>query len=118
MVLSKLLNLYYFAIGCGFDTQFDETMIIFIIIYFLQWLMDRIKMNRENTQFSCVAALSHCCRVLFEDECKNAMQESLELFDEICNAKWFKRTQIILFLNMNDLIRERLREGVSLSISF
>ena len=65
-----------------------------------------------------LAALSHYCRVLFEDECKNAMQESLQLFDEVCNAKWFKRTEIILFLNMNDLFRERLREGVSLSIAF
>ena len=44
-----------------------------------------------------VAALNHYCTVLFEDECKNSMHESLELFDEICNQKWFRKTEIILF---------------------
>ena len=40
------------------------------------------------------------------------MQESLQLFDEIVNAKWFssKYTQFILFLNKDDLFRIRLRD--------
>ena len=65
-----------------------------------------------------VAALNHYCQVLFEDECYNAMQESLELFDEVCNAKWFRKTEIILFLNKDDLFRQRLKEGISLSVAF
>lgn len=65
-----------------------------------------------------VAALNHYCTVLFEDECKNSMIESLELFDEVCNQRWLRTTQMVLFLNKNDLFRQRLREGLSLSISF
>ena len=38
-----------------------------------------------------VAALNHYSAVLFEDESKNAMIESIELFYEICNSKWFKK---------------------------
>ena len=39
-----------------------------------------------------VAALNHFCTVLFEDQRKNGMQESLELFAEIVNGKWFRNT--------------------------
>eukprot|EP01084_Bolivina_argentea_P074834 135720_1 len=40
-----------------------------------------------------LAALNHYGTVLFEDECKNAMIESIELFFEICNLRWFKKTE-------------------------
>jgi len=56
-----------------------------------------------------VAALNHYNAVLFEDEKKNAMHESIELFREICNSKWFRKTEMILFLNKDDLFREKLR---------
>merc|ERR1712083_563817 len=65
-----------------------------------------------------VAALNHFCTVLFEDERKNGMLESLELFDEIVNAKWFRKTAIILFLNKNDIFEQRLREGLTLDVAF
>ncbi len=29
----------------------------------------------------------------------NRMHEAIQLFDEICNSKWFKSTSMILFLN-------------------
>eukprot|EP01084_Bolivina_argentea_P197384 338279_1 len=56
-----------------------------------------------------VAALNHYGTVLFEDESKNSMIESLELFFQTCNLKWFKKTEMILFLNKNDLFFEMLR---------
>jgi len=65
-----------------------------------------------------VAALNHYSCVLFEDENKNAMVESLELFDVICNSKWFRNTEMILFLNKKDVFDQRLREGVSLRECF
>mmetsp|Transcript_33672 Transcript_33672/g.54808 ORF Transcript_33672/g.54808 Transcript_33672/m.54808 type:complete len:461 (-) Transcript_33672:68-1450(-) len=65
-----------------------------------------------------VAALPHYCAVLFENERKNAMHESLELFSEIINSRWFRKTEMILFLNKNDLFRRRLKEGISLSVAF
>ena len=37
-----------------------------------------------------VAALSHFASVLWEDEKTLSLHDSLELFAEICNGKWFK----------------------------
>lgn len=65
-----------------------------------------------------VAALNHYGCVIFEDESKNAMVESLELFDGICNSKWFRMSRMVLFLNKKDMFEQRLREGVSLSVCF
>ncbi len=36
---------------------------------------------------------------LYEDETVNRTDESIKLFDEICNSKWFQTTSVILFLN-------------------
>ena len=45
------------------------------------------------------------------------MQESLKLFDSICNNKWFGDTSIILFLNKKDLFEEKILRS-SLTICF
>eukprot|EP01084_Bolivina_argentea_P234011 394006_1 len=58
-----------------------------------------------------IAALNDFCKVLFENEEKNAMHESIELFDKVCNSKWFGKSEIILFLNKSDLFRECLYNG-------
>ena len=55
---------------------------------------------------------------MFEDEKKNAMHESIELFDEICNSRWFRRTEMIVFLNKEDLFRQRIRNGETLDLCF
>src|SRR5262245_17321187 len=47
---------------------------------------------------------------LFEDERINKMEESMELFQEIVNSKWFTKTGIILILNNSDLFREKLED--------
>ena len=39
------------------------------------------------------------------------MQESLKLFDSICNNKWFTETSIILFLNKKDLFEEKIKRS-------
>jgi len=48
----------------------------------------------------------------------NAMHESIELFEELCQSKWFRKTEMILFLNKDDLFREQLTEEISLSKCF
>ncbi|ETN58107.1 hypothetical protein AND_010290 [Anopheles darlingi] len=58
----------------------------------------------------CVA-MSEYDQVLHEDETTNRMQESLKLFDSICNNKWFTDTSIILFLNKKDLFEEKIRKS-------
>ena len=42
---------------------------------------------------------------------QNRMQESLKLFDSICNNKWFTDTSIILFLNKKDLFDEKIQKS-------
>jgi guanine nucleotide-binding protein G(i) subunit alpha len=57
-----------------------------------------------------VAAISEYNQVLYEDETQNRMVESLTLFDEICNSKWFRKTSMILFLNKRDIFAEKIAE--------
>ena len=57
-----------------------------------------------------------CCNnsiILFQ----NRMQESLKLFDSICNNKWFTDTSIILFLNKKDLFEEKIKKS-ALTVCF
>jgi len=39
-------------------------------------------------------------------------------FHEICMSKWFSKTAIILFLNKDDLFREKLAKGKNISVAF
>lgn len=51
------------------------------------------------------------CNVTLLTFLQNRMQESLKLFDSICNNKWFTDTSIILFLNKKDLFEEKIRKS-------
>jgi len=64
-----------------------------------------------------VAALSEYDVVLYEDEDTNRMEEALNLFEEICNSRWFKKTSMILMLNKRDLFAEKIKQ-VSLTVCF
>jgi len=55
-----------------------------------------------------VGVLSEYDLVLYEDENMNRMEETLNLFDEICNSRWFRSTAIILFLNKRDMFEEKI----------
>jgi GTPase SAR1 family protein len=57
-----------------------------------------------------VGVLSEYDLVLYEDENMNRMEETLNLFDEICNSRWFRETSIILFLNKRDLFSEKIKK--------
>ncbi|CDZ96572.1 guanine nucleotide-binding protein alpha-2 subunit [Phaffia rhodozyma] len=56
-----------------------------------------------------LVAVSGYDQCLVEDRDSNQMQEALMLFDSICNSQWFLQTSIILFLNKDDLFREKVR---------
>ena len=64
-----------------------------------------------------VAAISEYNQVLYEDENTNRIVEALNLFEEICNSRWFRETSMILFLNKRDLFAEKCTK-VSLSVCF
>jgi GTPase SAR1 family protein len=55
-----------------------------------------------------IGVLSEYDLVLYEDENMNRMEETLNLFDEICNSRWFRETSIILFLNKRDVFAEKI----------
>lgn len=55
-----------------------------------------------------VGVLSEYDLVLYEDENMNRMEETLNLFDEICNSRWFSQTSVILFLNKRDMFEEKI----------
>ena len=57
-----------------------------------------------------VTSLSEYDQRCYEDDSTNRMQESLLLFDEICNSRWFMDTSIILFLNKIDLFQQKIKK--------
>jgi len=64
-----------------------------------------------------VAAISEYDQVLYEDENTNRIVEALNLFEEICNSRWFRETSMILFLNKRDLFLEKVKR-VPLNVAF
>jgi len=64
----------------------------------------------------CVAISEYDLK-LYEDDQTNRMHESLKLFKEICNSKWFINTAIILFLNKDDLFQQKIKT-VDLKVAF
>jgi GTPase SAR1 family protein len=66
-----------------------------------------------------VTALNHYRVALFEEENENAMHDAIRQFDEITNNSTnFRDTEIILFMNKEDLFRKMLSDGESLSLCF
>jgi len=64
----------------------------------------------------CVAMSEYDLK-LYEDDTTNRMAESLKLFKEICNTKWFVNTSMILFLNKRDLFAEKIQK-IDLNVCF
>eukprot|EP00808_Paulinella_micropora_P016759 g9646.t1 len=71
----------------------------------------------EVTAVIFVAGISEYDQVLYEDENVNRITESLNLFENICNSRWFRDTSVILFLNKCDLFREKIYK-VPLTVTF
>lgn len=65
-----------------------------------------------------LVAVSGYDECLVEDKDSNQMQEALMLFDSICNSQWFTRTSIILFLNKDDIFRQKIKSPRSQIIDF
>jgi hypothetical protein len=64
----------------------------------------------------CVA-LSEYDLKLYEDENVNRMHESLQIFEEVCNNRWFENVSMILFLNKKDLFEEKIKR-IDLKVCF
>ncbi|KAJ7885517.1 G protein alpha-subunit [Mycena olivaceomarginata] len=59
------------------------------------------------------ADLTQYDQMLYEDESVNYIQEALTQFDSICNSRWFVKTDIILFLNIDGLVDKLLRSPLA-----
>lgn len=99
----------------------------FICIFFMLSLVDVGGQRSERKKwmhcFQDVTAVIFCVALseydlkLYEDDTTNRMQESLKLFREICNSKWFTDTAVILFLNKKDLFADKISR-VDLNVCF
>ncbi|PAV86102.1 hypothetical protein WR25_24429 [Diploscapter pachys] len=65
-----------------------------------------------------VASLSEYDQVLLEDNQTNRMIESIQLFKQVINNRYFTQTSVILFLNKKDLFEEKVEHGRSLKLCF
>ncbi|PAN51296.1 hypothetical protein PAHAL_9G583900 [Panicum hallii] len=61
------------------------------------------------------AAISEYDQVLFEDETKNRMMETKELFDWVLKQRCFEKTSFMLFLNKFDIFERKIQK-VPLSV--
>ena len=85
------------------DSALQQIVLIFVLIRLCECIASISKYLLKINSFY----------ILFQ----NRMQESLKLFDSICNNKWFTDTSIILFLNKKDLFEEKIKKS-SLTICF
>ncbi|VDK46911.1 unnamed protein product [Anisakis simplex] len=88
----------YAFIRCMFDVggQRDERR---------KW----IQCFNDVTAIIFVCASSSYNLVLWEDATQNRLKESLALFKNIWNNRWLKTISVILFLNKQDLLEEKIK---------
>jgi guanine nucleotide-binding protein G(i) subunit alpha len=55
-----------------------------------------------------IASLSEYDQKCYEDDIKNRILESLEIFEEEINSTYFKNLPIILFLNKVDIFKKKI----------
>jgi len=67
-----------------------------------------IQCFNDVTAIIFVTACSSFNMVLREDSSQNRLRESLDLFKSIWNNRWLKNISVILFLNKQDLLAEKV----------
>jgi guanine nucleotide-binding protein G(s) subunit alpha len=70
-----------------------------------------IQCFNDVTAIIFVTACDSFNMMLFEDEGENRLRESLELFKNIWNNRWLRTISVILFLNKQDLLAEKIKNG-------
>lgn len=72
-----------------------------------------IQCFNDVTAIIFVTACSSYNMVLREDPNQNRLKESLDLFKSIWNNRWLRTISVILFLNKQDLLAEKVKLGKS-----
>ena len=70
-----------------------------------------IQCFNDVTAIIFVAASSSYNMVLREDNTQNRLREALDLFRSIWNNRWLRTISVILFLNKQDLLEEKIKSG-------
>lgn len=70
-----------------------------------------IQCFNDVTAIIFVTACSSYNMVLREDPTQNRLRESLDLFRSIWNNRWLRTISVILFLNKQDLLAEKILAG-------
>ncbi|CAF1365999.1 unnamed protein product, partial [Adineta steineri] len=70
-----------------------------------------IQCFNDVTAIIFVTACDSFNMMLVEDEGENRLRESLELFKNIWNNRWLRAISVILFLNKQDLLAEKIKTG-------
>jgi len=72
-----------------------------------------IQCFNDVTAIIFVVASSSYNMTLREDSSQNRLREALSLFETIWNNRWLKTISVILFLNKQDLLEEKIMNGRS-----
>lgn len=72
-----------------------------------------IQVFNDVTAIIFVVACSSYNMVLREDQSQNRLREALELFENIWNNRWLRTISVILFLNKQDLLHDKIMTGRS-----
>jgi len=102
------------------ETAFDVEDIVFRLVDVGGQRSERrkwIHCFEDVTAIIFCVAISEYDLKLYEDNETNRMLESLQLFKELCNTKWFQQTSFILFLNKKDIFEEKITR-VPLTVCF
>lgn len=70
-----------------------------------------IQCFNDVTAIIYVTASSSFNMVLREDVNQNRLQESLDLFESIWKNRWLRTISVILFLNKQDTLRDKIKAG-------
>lgn len=66
---------------------------------------------QDVTTILFLVSLNGYDQCLVEDKDANQMIDAMQIFDSICHSSWFKQTSIILFLNKDDLFRDKIKHS-------
>lgn len=77
-----------------------------------------IQCFNDVTAIIFVVACSSFNMVIREDNETNRLKESLDLFEQIWNNRWLRTVSVILFLNKQDILREKVDGGKKVEVYF
>ncbi|KAI6199079.1 Guanine nucleotide binding protein (G-protein) domain containing protein [Aphelenchoides besseyi] len=91
---------------------FDDARAVIFVVALSEY--DQVLIEDNSTFLAFVVPLNERlfpCQLVERNFGSNRMQESLQLFKQVCNNKHFVETSIILFLNKRDLFMEKIGKG-------